>query len=173
MQVFLPEHSYKACAQVLDRARLVKQLLEGRQILSALAGETKGWVNHPATRMFAGAESELLIYLYEIKQEMDRRGYKWQNNWETITDTYKRHFYDAEMSIPDYLKPGHPENHRLIITHRGRLYEKAPELYPQYHHESTIYRDRVCCERCNYYWPTHPKIEKNCFVEPSPALAFN
>lgn len=164
MQVFLPEQSYRSCARVLDQKRLVKQLLEGRQILSALAGETKGWVNHPATRMFSGAENELVLYLYEIKEEMNRRGYKWENNWSIISETFTRAFKDNEFTDPDYLKPGHPENHRLIITHRGRLYEKAPELYPQYAREAKAYREFVCCDRCNYYWPTHPKKERNCLI---------
>jgi hypothetical protein len=164
MQVFLPEQSYKACAKVLDQKRLVKQLLEGRQILSALAGETKGWVNHPATRMFAGAEDELVRYLYAIKNEMEQRKYKWENNWAIIIDTFNRNFRNDEFKDPDYLKTGHPENHRLITTHRGRLYEKAPELYPQYEWESKTYRDLVCCDKCNYYWPTHPKKEKNCLI---------
>ena len=154
MQVFLPEQSYKACAQVLDQKRLVKQLLEGRQILSALAEESKGWRKHPATRMFDGAEHELLLYLYEIKEEMNRRGYKWENNWSIITDKYNRNFRDNDFNTYDYLKPGHPENHRLITTHRGRLYEKAPELYPQYIAEYHIYRNHVCCPgKCTYYWP--------------------
>jgi hypothetical protein len=28
-------------------------------------------------------------------------------------------------------------------------------LYPQYALEAVNYRDDVCCDRCNYYWPTH------------------
>lgn len=164
MQVFLPEHLYKDCAAVLDQKRLVKQLLEGRQILSALAGETKGWVNHPATRMFYGYESSLYIYLYAIKNEMANRGYKWENNWDIINETYKKNFIDCPNETPNYLKAGHPENVRLTVTHRGRLYEKAPELYPQYEHEASIYRQYVCCDRCNYYWPTHPKQEQECLI---------
>jgi len=160
MQVFLPEQRYKSCAQVLDGKRLVKQLLEGRQILSALAEETKGWRNHPATLMFAGAEVELFVYLHHIRLEMSHREYKWQNNWDVITDTYKRNFHGKEMRSPDYLKPGHPENHRLMTTHRGRLYEKAPELYPQYEYESHIYMDYVCCPgKCTYYWPSGKHVE--------------
>ena len=164
MQVFLSEHLYKSCAQVLDQKRLVKQLLEGRQILAALAGQTKGWVNHPATRMFVGAEIELLSYLSQVKDEMNNRGYKWENNWSEIINIFNQNFKGNDFAYPDYLKPGHPENHRLITTHRGRLYEKAPELYPQYEHESTIYREYVCCDRCNYYWPTHPKKEQECII---------
>ena len=34
MQVFLPERSFSESASVLDQKRLVKQLLEGRQIMT-------------------------------------------------------------------------------------------------------------------------------------------
>lgn len=46
----------------------------------------------------------------------------------------------------------------VTITHRGRLYEKAPDLYPQYEPEFNVYRKYVCCERCTYHWPTHRLI---------------
>jgi hypothetical protein len=48
MQVFMSEYTFEESAKVLDNKRLVKQLLEGRQILAALAGQTKGWRSHPA-----------------------------------------------------------------------------------------------------------------------------
>ena len=86
MQVFLPEKSFSKSAQVLDYRRLVKQLLEGRQIMTVLAGEqaSKGWVNHPAVKMFKGYERALYAYLFAIKDEMHARGYKWEKNWDAV-----------------------------------------------------------------------------------------
>ena len=80
MQVFLPHEDFTEAASVLDQKRLVKQLLEGRQILAAIAGETKGWVNHPATRMFRNSPNTLVAYLRAIAVEMGVREYKWENN---------------------------------------------------------------------------------------------
>ena len=153
MQVFMPEIEFRNTAKVLDQKRLVKQLLEGRQILSALAGESKGWVNHPATLMWKGHEPKLVSYLNEIAAEMGIRRYKWENNWEMIHKTFYNNFYRRTMFYPDWWYDDRRD--RVIHTHRANLFIKAPELYPQYEEYSKDYRQYVCCERCNYYWPTH------------------
>lgn len=157
MQVFLPENSFADCAKVLDQKRLVKQLLEGRQIMSILANESPGgaWRNHPAVKMFVGYEASLYNYLKAIRNEMDLRGYKWENNWNVIKDTYKRNFSNQDKNKnPEWMN-----DYRWIkvmTTHRGRLYEKAPELYPQYKKEAEYFYDYVCCpNKCTYYWVTH------------------
>ena len=155
MQTFLPEYKFSDCAKVLDQKRLVKQLLEGRQIMTALSGNSKGWVNHPATKMWRGSGGVLYQYLEAIASEMGNRGYKWENNWAEIEDMYGKYFQD-EMDSPDWLVD-YRQHSMVRETHRGRLHIKSPELYPQYYFESTIYESSVCCERCNYYWPTHVK----------------
>ena len=153
MQVFLPERTFAECAAVLDQKRLVKQLLEGRQIMQALAGETKGWRNHPATKMFEGYGGTLYSYLRAIRDEMDKRGYKWENNWAEIERIYHANFLD-EIYDPPWMVEYGPFAY-VRETHRGNLYKKAPDLYPQYYYESLICHTAVCCEGCNYYWPTH------------------
>ena len=154
MQVFLPERDFYAAAAVLDQKRLVKQLLEGRQIMTILVGEnkSKAWTNHPAVRMFDGAHSMLFVYLSAIRYEMQVRGYKWQNNWFEIERMMREHM--QPFTRPAWMNDEkHVEN--VVITHRGRLYEKAPELYPQYRVEYEFYKDHVCCDRCTYWWPGH------------------
>lgn len=154
MQVFLPESDFDNAAKQLDTKRLVKQLLEGRQIMTILVGESKSnaWRNHPAVRMFDGHPIALYNYLAAIRKEMERREYKWEKNWheiermaEGITDT----------GLPNWMVNEDTFYH-VLTTHRGRLYEKAPELYPQYRAEYEIYQNYVCCPgKCTYYWPTH------------------
>lgn len=158
MQVFLSEYTFAEAAEVLDTKRLVKQLLEGRQIMTVLAGESAGWKNHPAVKMFAGYERTLYSYLYAIKDEMKARGYKWENNWEVIQNTYMKYFLHGPQEAPKWMS--NDKFDRVVITHRGRLFAKAPELYPQYEKEYNVYRDYVCCERCNYYWVTHDSVVK-------------
>lgn len=157
MQVFLPENSFADCAKALDQKRLVKQLLEGRQIMTILAGESPGgaWKNHPAVKMFAGYEASLYNYLKAIRNEMEFRGYKWENNWNVIKDTYKRNFANqSKDSIPEWMQD--ERWIRVMTTHRGRLYQKAPELYPQYNNEAKVFTNMVCCpDKCTYYWVTH------------------
>lgn len=160
MQVFLPERTFSECAESLDTKRLVKQLLEGRQIMTILAGESPSgaWRNHPAVKMFKGSERTLFAYLYAIKEEMNERGYKWELNWSHIYDTYLRNFIDQKQDTPSWML--NSEFDKVVVTHRGRLYEKAPELYPQYKKEYNIYKDYVCCNTCTYYWVTHNSMVK-------------
>ena len=155
MQTFLPEPNFQSCAAVLDSKRLVKQLLEGRQIMAALAGTTKGWVNHPATRMWKGYEHVFLLYLSHMRNEMDRRGYKTQNNWDEICRIYDQHFSDNEKYVePPWMKNRMGEFGRVINTHRRALYLKDPIHYDSYKEYCWAF-NLVCCKSCNYYWPTH------------------
>jgi hypothetical protein len=152
MQTFLPEYDFTTAAQVLDQKRLVKQLLEGRQIMAALSGNTKGWVNHPATKMWRGHAGSLYFYLMCIRNEMSRREYKWENNWNEIEFMHHTYFKN-ENSYPEWMTT--QEFAKIVNTHRANLHLKAPELYPQYALEVVNYRNDVCCDRCNYFWPTH------------------
>jgi len=157
MQVFMSEYTFEESAKVLDNKRLVKQLLEGRQILAALAGQTKGWRKHPATRMFEGYEPALFDYLYYVAKEMEQRGYKTENNWNEIVRLALVHFtVDSDYEMPPWFVD-RATLHSVVTTHRRSLYNKAPELYPQYEYEASIGAGFVCCDRCNYYWPTHIK----------------
>lgn len=160
MQVFMSENSFEKCAQVLDTKRLVKQLLEGRQILAALAGQTKGWRNHPAAKMFEGSELTLYRYLYYIRKEMELRGFKTEKNWNEIVKL--RDYFEQQGGdvLPRWLVDEY-EYRRIVVTHRKSLYNKAPELYPQYKHDAYFGQDSVCCSTCNYYWPTHKKENVN------------
>jgi hypothetical protein len=157
MQVFLPDANFATCAEVLDTKRLVKQLLEGRQIMNVLAGEstTKGWTNHPAVRMFEGYEQTLYTYLSAIRNEMQKRGYKWEKNWAVIQDLYNRHFAKEQQSIPFWMSDESLFT-RVVITHRGRLWEKDPIHYADYAPEGAVFMNYVCCpDKCTYYWATH------------------
>lgn len=165
MQVFLPESNFAKCAEVLDTKRLVKQLLEGRQIMNVLSGEStsKGWANHPAVRMFEGYEQTLYSYLSAIRFEMQKRGYKWEKNWAVIQDLYNRHFSREIQSIPFWMSDEKLFT-RVVVTHRGRLWEKDPIHYSDYSPEGAVFMEFVCCpDKCTYYWATHntPLIHLN------------
>jgi hypothetical protein len=85
MQTFVPlTSSFEDIARTLDRARLNKQALEGWQILMTLLEldpqgnhrTPKGWVNHPAVKMWRGHEMALYLYIQAMVDEWIRRGYK-------------------------------------------------------------------------------------------------
>lgn len=158
MQVFLPETTFSRSAQVLDTKRLVKQLLEGRQIMTVLAGEStsNGWKNHPAVKMFFGYEVTLYSYLVAIRDEMKSRGYKWEKNWAVIEDIYQRHYANDLQATPWWMADKEVFN-KIVITHRGRLWEKNSEYYHEYEPEGKVFMNYVCCPEngCTYYWATH------------------
>jgi hypothetical protein len=76
MNTFLPFANFDRSAECLDRARLGKQRVEVLQLLRALSGETQGWRNHPAAKMWRGHEATLAYYGVVCCQEWIRRGYK-------------------------------------------------------------------------------------------------
>ncbi len=150
MQTFLPYSDFTAVARCLDNKRLVKQAVEGYQILRAHAGLTQGWRNHPATKMWAGHEGYLVAYLDAILDEMQRRGYSTATR-DSIHELSRQAFPDIDSDVP----PPWLKDERVHVTHRGRLYEKNPEHYAQFAVDAQIFRKYTCHERCDYFWPTH------------------
>jgi len=123
MQTFLPYNDFEKSAQVLDRQRLGKQRVEVLQLLKALAGETKGWVNHPAAKMWRGYENTLAIYGMVICSEWIKRGYK--DTCFAKIMSYRN--YDTAVVVPKWL--GREDFH---ASHRSNLLRKNPEYYSQF-----------------------------------------
>jgi hypothetical protein len=73
---FLPFDDIERSLLVLDKRRLGKQRVEAGQIMKALRGETKGWVNHPSTKMWQGYEFLLKHYYNESLRIWELRGGK-------------------------------------------------------------------------------------------------
>lgn len=161
MQTFLPYvYNFDLSAKSLDNKRLNKQLLEGRQIYAALLGRTKGWVNHPATRMWKNHENMLYKYLYAIMRECKRRGIATEKNWTAIEELHHSNWHRGDnLTIPTWMTD-ESIAYKIEITHRANLYLKDPEYYFEFQRESKNYRKHVCCDRCNYYWFTH-KLTNN------------
>lgn len=143
MQTFVPEtSSFDAIAKVLDRQRLNKQALEGWQILMTLLeldpqGEhrvPKGWVNHPAVKMWRGHEMALYLYIEAMVKEWKRRGYK-----STIGDKAKATILraiqlgtlDQASSNPYWISDFSMFN-EVASSHRLALLNKDYEWYSQF-----------------------------------------
>lgn len=152
MQTFVPFASFVKSASSLDKKRLNKQLLEGRQIYNILSsGKRKGaWVNHPAVLMWRNRENALHSYLKAIKIECDSRGISTTKNWDAITQMHESN-WDRGGKI---LMPEWWGDERVHQSHRNNLYIKDPDHYSQFSRDVRV----ACCDRCNYWWPTH-KIE--------------
>lgn len=161
MQTFVPETtSFSDIARVLDRQRLNKQALEGWQILMTLLEldpqgnhrAPKGWVNHPAVKMWRGHEMALYLYIEEMVTEWKRRGYK-----STIGDKAKATILRA-MNL-GLLEDNHTnpkwlsdlaQFKEIASSHRVALLNKNYEWYSQFEWPEDI---GVRPETYDYIWP--------------------
>lgn len=119
MQTFLPYADFDKSADVLDRQRLGKQRVEVWQLLKALSGETKGWVNHPATRMWRGYEPALAAYGVAVCRKWIARGYN-----DTLLDRINQYTTSDVPTLPAWF--GSQEFHE---SHKSNLKRKLPEHY--------------------------------------------
>jgi len=122
LQTFLPYPDFAQSAQCLDRQRLGKQRVEVLQLLKALNGESKGWKNHPATKMWAGCTEALIVYGVAVCNEWISRGYK-----DTCRDKILAYSQGAKIVFPDWL--GDEDFH---AAHRSNLLRKDSEYYGQF-----------------------------------------
>ena len=157
MQTFMPYGpDYSKSVKSLDNKRLGKQRVETYQILKALLGESKGWTNHPATRMWRGHEFQLYEYQTATCAEWSRRGFK-----DTVIESTKNLIMEKGVR-PTYNAPDWASNKALAITHRANLYLKDPIFYAWFEDEAKYYMEYVCCqEKCKYWWYTHTLKERN------------
>ena len=137
MQTFLPLPNFAASAACLDNRRLGKQRVEAYQILRALRGLSKGWVNHPATVMWRGYESALEQYLRAMILEWVARGY---NNTMDIPDL------DITAQFPMWFA-----DPRVHASHRANLKRKDPIHYAMFDEDPNM----------PYFWPISTQEETN------------
>lgn len=132
MQTFLPLPDFKKSVEVLDYKRLGKQRVETYQVLNILLNRTdsKGWVNHPVTRMWRGFEEALKVYQNFTITEWISRGYNNNMSLEVIDE--------SKLVMPFWF--GDDRIHR---SHRSNLLRKNFEYYSQFFSEPTD---------LEYYW---------------------
>lgn len=137
MQTFLPYVDFEQSAKVLDMKRLGKQRVEVLQILRTLSGETQGWKNHPAVKMWKGYEKWLIFYGLSICDEWIARGYR---------DTCREKIL---AYLEQYKDQPYPKwmGGKIHITHKSKLIQKNPEHY------SPIFGDDIPLN-LEYFWPS-------------------
>lgn len=124
MQTFLPYKSFRESLQCLDYKRLGKQRVEAMQILNILEGKTttKGWINHPAVKMWKGWEASLERYHNTAISLWIIKGF---NN--TMKPRYNFHKLISEPVIyPDWLTDD------FCRAHQSNLLRKDFQHYSQY-----------------------------------------
>lgn len=138
MQTFVPLGSdFIGNAQVLDRARLGKQRVEGLQIIYALSDSTYGWQSHPAVKMWQGYRAGLALYVVEMCHEWVHRGYA-DSVLEKLQPYLSR---ERAVPIPMWL-----DDERVTLSHRSNLLRKDYNYYSHYWPDDPI--------DLPYYWPS-------------------
>jgi hypothetical protein len=160
MQTFLPSANYIFAAQYLDNKRLNKQILEGYQILKVLSTNGKAWRNHPAVLMWEGSEYHLYDYVQTMIKEAKYRGIKTDKNEENIEVLFKTMKNKWGSKTPEWYLNKDTLS-RIVATHKANLYRKDPIYYAEHAKSVNSKYNTPCCEKCLYYWPTHPLTKAN------------
>ena len=127
MNVFIIGTPFET-AVALDKKRLNKQIIECKQILKALNGETAAWRNHPCTIQYEGHEPYLVHYTdcleayTQGKEEMAK-----------TSSAYADMFFRPLFHTQPYFD-----------SMKRRLYTKDPEHYAEW----AIYGE----SEVNWYW---------------------
>lgn len=144
MQTFVPlTSSFEDIARTLDRARLNKQALEGWQILMTLLELDpqgnhripKGWVNHPAVKMWRGHEMALYLYIKAMVDEWIRRGYKstiGDKAKNTIQIALSKGILSSSFSTNPAWISDMATFKKIASSHRTALLVKDYEWYSQF-----------------------------------------
>lgn len=151
VNTFVPFTDIQACARSLDRLRLGKQRVEAYQLWRALKGLTKGWVNHPAAKMWAGHTCFLAMYCNAMIDEWVSRGYR---------NTMAR-LPHCKTPRPPWWWGWDP----VHMSHRASLNRKMPEWYTfdvgDYEHHGYVWPSKVPIE---YRGLQNPPLDSICSV---------
>jgi hypothetical protein len=156
MMTFLPFENFKKCAEVLDKRRCWKQVIEASQIIDCLEGKKVGWRNHPVVKMWVGYEKELKHYynifldhclkVHKIKTQMWYKDCYY--SYGVKSEYHGNYFVDNQIPSWERNKPfwlGQDPFHRAM---RSRLIEKDPNFYgSKFLDKDKGYNDS------KYWWP--------------------
>lgn len=121
MQTFLPYASPVRVARCLDYKRLGKQRVEVLQILRTLHGESKGWRNHPAVRMWRDHVGFLCWYGQCMCEEWIAHGFK-----DTCAPKIRSYKTGHRIKKPKWLTV------EFCLSHRSLLLRKKFGHYRSY-----------------------------------------
>jgi hypothetical protein len=162
MQVFLPFADFTTSVQCLDNKRLGKQRVECYQIMRAILFEdSKGWRNHPATKMFKTSIGALQVYTQLCCGEWISRGFT-DTVSEKISDLY---YAETSGYGTEYFNSVHKafvQDHKFHQSHRLALlmkdftfYKDKFQMFPQeIEFAQRFYYDT----KDIYIWPTEPEV---------------
>lgn len=149
MQTFLPYPNFTASVQCLDYRRLGKQRVEASQLLGINRSTgTKGWANHPASKMWVGYYPALALYMSVCVREWERRGYHNTMEVPYAEDGTPRTLHYSVLELPNVdgiVMPPWLGDEKFHSSHRAALLHKDPEWYGQFEWEEE--------PKLDYVWP--------------------
>ena len=90
MNIFLPyENDTWKSVGTLDDKRLLKQILEVRQILKGADGESEGYKNHPITKYYIQYKNFLIVYGYDCCLEYNFRFHRHHKYSDYFKERYR------------------------------------------------------------------------------------
>ena len=146
MQTFLPYPSFMESADVLDKKRCWKQVVEAAQIISVLEGKSVAWQNHPAVKMWSGHIPALKAYFNSfLNVSVIQHGIKtkyvyYKNEWKSVSEI--KNIYPTSQDKPWWF--GNEDFHRAM---RARLIEKDEAFYLPLFPKDKGFNDS------KYFWP--------------------
>lgn len=123
MQVFVPFTEPLKTAQCLDKKRLNKQIIECRQLIRTIRGESRSWANHPVTKMYSHPElfKYMQYYVQCLKYYKDG-ALEMADNYSRMAVGYLEKTQEAKYILSE----------KFCDQHKRRLYAKDPEHYVQF-----------------------------------------
>lgn len=122
MQVFIVGSPIYT-AKHLDRLRLNKQIVECGQILSALRGETKAWLNHSCTKQYE--RHQLWLYYYRMSLMKYKLGDLSLAEWYSKAADYIRPKFHIQEYYDQMKRRLYTKNpiHYVVWERLGESYE--------------------------------------------------
>lgn len=119
MQTFLPFTEFYKSADVLDKRRCLKQVVEASQIIDILSDDSiKAWRNHPIVKAWKGYITGLYFY-YDIMYDVCVLKHKIQ--FKKLSPTSPA-LLDLPIVFPQWIY-----DERVLYSHRCNLLRKARE----------------------------------------------
>lgn len=130
MQIFIPFKEPLMVAKCLDKLRLNKQIVECRQIIDAIEGRKKGWINHPVVKMYRPYKDWLLNYSLCLAEYVKSEKYR-ETDYTSFFHSYRKAVHysmEADKIRPPFIID------ELCTQHKKRLYTKNPIHYKEFSH---------------------------------------
>ena len=105
--------------------------------------------------MWERSERELRRYIGHMIYEAEWRGIKTDKNKSNLNQLEAEHGHKWGDEVPFWMESD-VTLMCIITTHKVNLFKKDPLYYAEFQSELKSPYNVTCCDKCQYYWATHP-----------------